>query len=72
MFGASWKTTAAGIAMILGAVSSIVVALLDGNPATSPNWEVALAAIAGGVGLIFAKDRNVSNATTPGAAKPVP
>jgi hypothetical protein len=42
----SWKTTATGIATIVTTVSS---------PA---EWTAAAAAIASGLGLIFAKDNN--------------
>lgn len=54
----SWKTSAAGIASIVVAIASCVQALLDGDPATVPNYEVAFAAIAAGVGLFFARDND--------------
>lgn len=57
----SWKTTAAGVAGIVIAIASCVQALLDGDPATVPNYEVALAAVITGLGLIFARDNNVSS-----------
>lgn len=57
----SWKTSAAGIASIVIAIASCVQALFDGDPATVPNYEVAFAAIASGLGLLFARDNNVSS-----------
>lgn len=57
----SWKTTAAGIAGIIIAIASCVQAALDGDPLTVPNYEVALAAVLTGLGLIFARDNDVSS-----------
>jgi hypothetical protein len=57
----SWKTTVAGVAGIIIAIASCVQALLDGDPATVPNYEIALAAVITGLGLIFARDNNVSS-----------
>lgn len=50
------KTTTLGIATILTAVSSAVIALLDGDPATSFDIASVIAAITAGLGLIMAKD----------------
>jgi peptidoglycan/LPS O-acetylase OafA/YrhL len=57
----SWKTSAAGIAAIVVAIASCVQAAFDGDPATTPNYEVAIAAIITGLGLIFARDNGVSS-----------
>lgn len=57
----SWKTTALGISTILAAVTAIVQALLDADPATNPDFTVAIAAITSGIGLIFARDNNVTS-----------
>lgn len=59
----SWKTTAAGIAAIVVAVASCVQALFDGNPDTVPNYEVAIAAVISGLGLLFARDNDKSSET---------
>jgi hypothetical protein len=50
------KTTALGVATILTALSSAVVALLDGDPATTFDIAAVLAACTAGIGLIMAKD----------------
>lgn len=57
----SWKTTVLGISTILAAVTGIVQSLLDNDPATNPDFTVAIAAITSGVGLIFARDNNVTS-----------
>ena len=50
------KTTVLGIATILTALSSAVMALLDNNPATTFDIAAVVAACTAGVGLIMAKD----------------
>jgi hypothetical protein len=57
----SWKTTCAGIAGILVALASCAQAALDNDPATVPNYEIALAAVITGLGLIFARDNDKSS-----------
>lgn len=57
----SWQTTLAGVFTILAAVSSAGLALVDGNPATSPDWGVLIAAITAGYGLIKARDQAQHN-----------
>jgi len=57
----SWKTTTAGIAGILVAIASCAQAAFDNDPATVPNYEVALAAVITGLGLIFARDNDKSS-----------
>jgi hypothetical protein len=68
----SWRTTLFGVLGIVGAIVSAVMALIDGNPATNPNWELTFSAIMAGVAAIFAKDAKVSNAPSPGPAVGVP
>jgi len=58
--GKSWRTTTAGILAVAGALIAAAQALLDGNPATNPDWAAVGAAIVAGFGLIAAKDFNVS------------
>lgn len=50
------KTTVLGIATILTAVSSALIAILDGDPATSFDIGSVIAAVTAGIGLIVAKD----------------
>jgi len=50
------KTTVLGIATILTAVSSALIAILDGDPATSFDIGSVIAAITAGIGLNVAKD----------------
>ena len=56
----NWKTTGAGIAAIVVAAGAILTALTDNDPATNPDWTALVAAVIAGVGLIFAKDGNVT------------
>ncbi len=57
----SWKTTAAGVAAAVAAIAVAAHAVLDGDPATVPNWEAVGAAVLGAVGLIFARDNSVTS-----------
>lgn len=57
----SWKTTAAGIGAILVAVGSALTATFDADPATVADWGAVVAAIIAGVGLIMARDNNVTS-----------
>lgn len=50
------KTTVLGIATILTALGSAVVALIDGDPATTFDIASVVAACTAGLGLIMAKD----------------
>jgi len=57
----SWKTTVTGIAAILTAVGSALTAIFDNDPATTVDVVVTASAIMAGIGLIFARDNNVSS-----------
>ena len=57
----SWRTTLAGVAAAGIAVLAVVQAYFDNDPATVPQWEIAIGAIIAGVGLIFARDNKVSS-----------
>ena len=54
----SWKTTCFGICCILTAIGGAGKAVLDGDPATNPDWATTITAIASGFGLIFARDNS--------------
>lgn len=57
----SWKTTVAGIAAIVTALSTAVGALFDADPLTLPDWGAVAAAVMAGIGLIAARDNKVSS-----------
>ncbi len=59
----SWKTSAAGIGAILVAVGSALSAMFDADPATIPDWGAVVAAVIAGIGLLAARDNNVSSET---------
>jgi CheY-like chemotaxis protein len=52
----NWKTSGAGIAQILIGLGAVLDKYLDGNPTTMPDWAIAGALIAGGIGHLFAAD----------------
>ncbi len=54
----SWKTTVMGICAILTAVAGAIKLLVDGDPATNPDWTAVCAAVAAGIGLIAARDNS--------------
>ena len=54
----SWKTTVMGVCAILTAVVGAVKLLVDGDPATNPDWTAVIAAVAAGIGLIAARDND--------------
>lgn len=55
----NWKTTMAGILAIIGGITTIVYAIID-KQLTSSAITAAATAILTGVGLLFAKDYNVT------------
>jgi hypothetical protein len=57
----SWKTTVAGIAAILTAGGAALTAISDGNPATEPDYAALIAACIAGLGLLFARDNDVTS-----------
>ena len=56
----SWKTTFSGLAAILVAVVNAVNGMINGHPV---DWAVTMSAIMAGIGLIMAKDSNVTGGT---------
>ncbi len=51
----NWKTTSAGLIMIIGSAVHLVFTVKDGT-ANENTWTISLTAIVGGIGLIFAGD----------------
>ena len=58
---ASWRTSLSGILAIVLALTAAAQALLDGNPATNPDWTSVGAAVMAGLGLLNARDAKVSS-----------
>ena len=54
----SYKTTLAGIAAILVAAASVLTGLSDG---TAVDWTAVIGAVIAGIGLIAARDNNVTS-----------
>lgn len=61
----SWRTTIFGVATIVMALAAVAKAYFDGDPATNPDFEMLVAQISLGIGLIFAKDSVVTGGTVP-------
>lgn len=57
----SWKTTAAGVGGLMAVIGSTLNQLLDGNPATNPDWNLALPIFFTSLIGIFARDNGVSS-----------
>ena len=55
---ANWKTTSAGIAAILTGLTGLIHAANPDVP--GPDLSTSMVSILGGLGLIFAKDGNVT------------
>ena len=58
-FFASWKTSSAGLLMIIGAI----VAMIYTKPLDQTTLMATVSAVVGGIGLLFAKDGNVTGGT---------
>lgn len=57
----SWRTTTTGVLAIIAAIVSAAQMLIDGNPATNPDWSAVAAAVIAGIGLVTARDNKVSS-----------
>jgi len=55
----NWKTTSAGLTMIIGSVVHLVFSVRAGK-ADETTWTVSLTAIVAGLGLMFAGDASAS------------
>lgn len=62
---ASWKTSLLGAGGLVWLLTDAVELLMDGNPATNPDWNIVVPALLTALAAIFAKDSNVSNAPSP-------
>lgn len=60
----NWKTTSTGLTMIIGGIVGMYFASKSGN-INEGTVTGSLTAILGGIGLIFAKDNNVTGGTNP-------
>ena len=60
----SWKTTVAGVILIVNAIITVVSALIQDPPAVI-DWNTVILNIIAGIGLIVAKDTQVTGGTIP-------
>ncbi len=61
MKSTSPKTTFLGIAAIVQVCIAAAVALFDGDPATTPDWQEVATQITLGAALLFARDNKTSD-----------
>lgn len=61
----SKNLTWVGVAMIVGAIATAAIALLDGDAATNPSWELTIGAIMTGIGFIMGKGAASTGGTVP-------
>ena len=61
MLKKSWKTTTAGVCAFVGALAYALSAHYDIDPNTNPNWEAVAAGFFAMIGLIAARDNDVSS-----------
>ena len=54
----SWKTTATGVCAIIAAIVGVVTNIVNNHPI---DWTTTIAAVTSGIGLITARDNNVSS-----------
>jgi hypothetical protein len=68
----SWKTNTAGIAAIVAGLANLTIDVIQHGSVTTSAAGIAVTAVIAGIGLINAKDGNVSNSPTPlSVAQPV-
>ncbi len=63
------QTTAAGVVAAVSTLLMLVVhPLVDGDPATAPNWAVAVPIVMTTIGLVLAKDAKAKGEPPAGGA----
>ena len=62
MFGKNWKTSLGGLGMIFAGLGAVAKCFMDGHVSTDCLL-AAMASVSGGVGLLKAKDHDVTGRT---------
>ena len=57
----NWKTTSAAIGMLLVALGPAVKALVDGDPATQPDYNTVIPEVIAAIALLLARDADKSS-----------
>ena len=57
----SWKTSLAGILQFLAIAAAQISTLFDADPTTNPEWSLVVASFVTLVGLLRARDNDVSS-----------
>jgi hypothetical protein len=58
---ASWRTTLTACILAVDSILHAVSALIDGDPATNPDWNTVVVMVVAAIGLFFARDASVSS-----------
>ena len=61
----NWQTTVGGLGSLLGAVSAIAISVSHGQMPDVTQIAILFAAVSSGIGLLNAKDHNVTGGTVP-------
>ena len=67
----NWQTTAAGAGSLLGAVAAILHSVSTGQMPDITQMSILFAAVSSGIGLLSAKDKNVTGGTVPATPEAV-
>jgi hypothetical protein len=57
----SWRTTLFGAGGLITILVNAINPLLDGDPATNPDWPSVITAASLAIGLLFARDNKVTS-----------
>jgi hypothetical protein len=57
----SWKTTTVAFLLAANAIGSALVAVLDSDAATNPDWNLVVSLVAAAVGMLLARDADKSS-----------
>lgn len=57
----SWKTTTVAVLLAVNGILTAVMAMLDADPATNPDWNLVVSLIVAAVGMLLARDADKSS-----------
>ena len=58
---ANWKTTLAAFLAAVVAIAKAVMAMIDADPLTQPDWTLVVTLLIAAVGLFFARDADLTS-----------
>lgn len=57
----SWRTTLTACILAIDAILHATSVIIDSDPTTNPDWNTVVVLLVAAVGLLFARDANVSS-----------